>query len=172
VNVELEARVRNVIAAGLALLVLLPATASAQALPKARVGELIRAVEDGVDEFRDYLEKRGDNARDNADNADRQRGGSRNNNARKDTAKRTKDALDEALDDLNKSTNRLRRKFDVTDAWMQTKSLVESVVDDGRKINQQVTRGNYGSQVARLWGTLRTRINELARAYNVQPLAP
>jgi acyl carrier protein phosphodiesterase len=47
-----------------------------------------------------------------------------------------KDALDDALGDLNRSTNRLRRKFDPTDKWMETKAQVEKVVDDGRKINQ------------------------------------
>ena len=78
--------------------------------------------------------------------------------------------MDDALGDLNRSTNRLRRKFDATDKWIETKAQVESVVDDGRKINQVVTRGKYGSDVARLWAALRNNINDLARAYNVAPL--
>jgi hypothetical protein len=53
---------------------------------------------------------------------------------------------------------------------METKAQVERVVDDGRKINQVVTRGKYGSDVARLWAALRNNINDLARAYNVAPL--
>jgi len=150
----------------------LPTSLAAQPLPKARVGELIKAVEDGVDDFRDYLEKRGDNARDRSKDSDNQsrkgRGG--NADANKDRAESSKDALDDALGDLNKSTNRLRRKFDATETWMETKREVEEVVEDARKVNQQVTRGNRGSEVARLWGVLRTRINELARAYNVTPL--
>jgi hypothetical protein len=47
--------------------------------------------------------------------------------------------------------NRLRRKFDPTDKWMETKAQVEKVVDDGRKINQVVARGSYGPEAARLW---------------------
>ena len=66
--------------------------------------------------------------------------------------------------------NRLRRKFDATDKWIETKVQVESVVDDGRKINQVVARGSYGAEAARLWAALRTGINDLARAYDVQPL--
>ena len=31
--------------------------------------------------------------------------------------------------------NRLRRKFDATDTWIETKSEVEHMMDDGRKIN-------------------------------------
>ena len=43
--------------------------ASAQLMPKAQVANLIAKVENGVDQFRDYLEKRGDNARDAASTA-------------------------------------------------------------------------------------------------------
>ena len=38
--------------------------ASAQMMAKAQVANLIAKVENGVDEFRNYLEKRGANARD------------------------------------------------------------------------------------------------------------
>ena len=149
----------------------LPTAAAAQPMSKARVADLIKHVEDGVDEFRSYLERRGDDARDRAkDNGDSRKNKGGNTEARKDRAEKGKDELDNALGDLNKSTNRLRRKFDATDTWTETKREVEEVVEDARKINQHVTRGNYGSEVARIWGALRTRINELARAYNVSPL--
>jgi hypothetical protein len=156
---------------------------AAQTMTKGLVAEKILRVEDGVDEFRDYLERRGDNARDASSTAQQsgrassRRGtantngrGTANTDARKATAQSGKDELDDALGDLNRSTNRLRRKFDATDKWIETKAQVESVVDDGRKINQVVTRGKYGSDVARLWAALRNNINDLARAYNVTPL--
>ncbi|HET9942111.1 MAG TPA: hypothetical protein VFR05_02150, partial [Terriglobia bacterium] len=38
----------------------------AQGFTKAVVGDHIKKVEDGVDEFRDYLEKRGETAKNNA----------------------------------------------------------------------------------------------------------
>ena len=43
-------------------------------------------------------------------------------------------------------------------------------LEDGRKINQALTRGSYGAEAARLWAVLRTGINDLARAYGVPPL--
>ena len=141
----------KIVLAGLAL-----GTVSAQVMPKAQVANLIAKVENGVDEFRNYLENRG---------TAKQGTGSRKASA---TAK--KDELDDALGDLNRSTNRLRRKFDATDKWMETKSEVQQVVDDGRRINQAITKGNYGSEAAKLWGVLRTGINDLARAYGVTPL--
>ena len=156
---------------------------AAQTMTKGLVAEKILRVEDGVDEFRDYLERRGDNARDASSTAQQsgrassRRGtantngrGTANTDARKATAQSGKDELDDALGDLNSSTNRLRRKFDATEKWIETKAQVERVVDDGRRINQVVARGKYGSDVAKLWATLRNNINDLARAYNVAPL--
>ena len=140
---------------------------AAQTMTKGLVAEKILRVEDGVDEFRDYLERRGDNARDASSTAQQsgrtstaqqngrasgRRGTANTNNtdARKATAQSGKDELDDALGDLNRSTNRLRRKFDATDTWMETKVQVDHMLDDGRRINQIVARGNYGTEVARL----------------------
>jgi len=162
-----------ILCVGFALIGPVAKKASAQPMAKAQVGSLITRVENGVDDFRKYLEKRGENASDaksNAQASSRRKGQGATEN-QKAKANTKKDALDEALGDLNQSTNRLRRKFDATDKWIETKSQVEKVVDDARKINQVVARGNYGAEAARLWAALRTGINDLARAYNVQPLA-
>jgi len=152
------------------LILLAPHSASAQPMPKARVADLITKVENGVDDFRKYLDKRGENAKEAADSSAGKRRSRNATPSQKATAEAKKDDLDDALGDLNKSTNRLRRKFDATDTWMQTKSEVERVIDDGRKINQVVARGAYGTDVARLWTALRAGMNDLARAYGVTPL--
>jgi hypothetical protein len=148
-------------------------TVAAQLMAKPQVANLISKVENGVDEFRKYLERRGESARNTASTPQAQaRGGKRGQatDAQKGNATAKKDDLDDALGELNRSTNRLRRKFDATDTWMQTKVEVERVVDDGRRVNQAVTKGKYGSDAARLWAGLRTGINDLARAYGVTPL--
>ena len=142
-------------------------------MAKPQVANLIKNVENGVDEFRDYLDKRGDNASDAASAAASSGRHTRKaSSSQKSKATAKKDALDDALGDLNKSTNRLRRKFDATDKWMETKGQVQSVLDDARKINPALARGSYGPEAARLWGVLRAGINDLARAYGVPPLAP
>jgi hypothetical protein len=163
-----RSRLSAIVLAGLAL-----NAVSGQVIPKAQVADLIAKVENGVDGFQNYLEHRGDNAQTAAATPDAQsRRGKRGDatDSQKATATAKKDELDNALGDLNRSTNRLRRKFDATDKWMETKSQVQHVVDDGRRINQAVTKGNYGAEAARLWGVLRTGINDLARAYGVAPL--
>lgn len=145
---------------------------SAQLMTKPQVAKLIKNVENGVDEFRNYLEKRGENARETSSASKASGRRTRQaTDAQKATASNKADALDDALGDLNRSTNRLRRTFDATDTWMETKSLVERMVDDARKINSVVARGNYGAESARLWAVLRTGVNDLARAYGVPPMA-
>jgi hypothetical protein len=153
------------------LIVLAPPSAPAQApVTKARVADLISKVENGVDDFRKYLDKRGENAQAAANSQAGKRRSRTATESQKARAETKKDELDDALGDLNRSTNRLRRKFDATDTWMQTKSEVERVIDDGRKINQVVARGSYGAEAARLWAVLRTGMNDLARVYGVTPL--
>jgi len=158
----------------LALAGFVAGTGAAQPLAKPQVANLIVKVENGVDEFRKYLERRGENATSAASSpqasARRAKRGSANEST-KAAAQTSKDELDEALSELNRSTNRLRRKFDATDTWMQTKAEVERMMDDGRKINQVVARGKYGAEAARLWAALRNGMNDLARAFGVQPMA-
>ena len=143
--------------------------ALAQVFTKVQVGDRIRKVEDGVDEFRKWAENRADQGKDAAKGTERTRGRG-NSEEKKEVAREKGDELDDALGDLNGSTNRLRRRFDATDKWMETRSEVERVLDDARKINQVMTRGRYGSQAERLWSVLRSGINDLARAYNLTPL--
>jgi len=139
---------------------------------KAQVGDRIRKVEDGVDEFRKWAENRGDQAKTQAQAA-RNSGRGRGRTAtesQKTQAANTKDDLEDALSDLNRSTNRLRRKFDPTDKWMETRPQVERVLDDGRRINQVLVRGQYGTQAERYWSVLRANINDLARCYGLTPM--
>lgn len=162
----------------IALIVVATAIAQVGAFTKAQVADRIRKVEDGVDEFQKYLEARGDNARDNAQTAQnsgktrRGRTNSNNNNteSRQQRASQTKDDLDDALSDLNHSTNRLRRKFDPSSNYMETRVQMENVMDDARKVNQVMVKGSYGSQPQRYWTALRASINDLARCYGVTPM--
>ena len=74
------------------------------------------------------------------------------------------------MDDLNRSTNRLRRKFDETSNYLETKVQMEQVLDSARKVNQVVGKGGSDGQAQNLWKALRASINDLARAYNLTPV--
>jgi ABC-type transporter Mla subunit MlaD len=153
------------------------AEAQVGSFTKAQVADRIRKVEDGVDEFQKYLENRGENARSSAQSAQssgtttrRRQGDSSNTQTPQDRAKQTKDELEDAMDDLNRTTNRLRRKFDPTSNYLETKVQMEQVMDSARRVNQVMTRGNYGSQPERYWAALRTNINDLGRCYGISPM--
>jgi hypothetical protein len=144
---------------------------------KAQVADRIRKVEDGVDEFRKYLDNRGEDAKSRAESAQnsgattrRQRANPANTEARSNQARQTKDDLEDAMDDLNRSTNRLRRKFDPTSNYLETKAQMEHVMDSARRVNQVMVKGNYGTQPERYWAALRANINDLARCYNLTPM--
>jgi hypothetical protein len=144
---------------------------------KAQVGDRIRKVENGVDDFEKYLTSRGENAKDQAGSAkssgEAKRGQgakSEKKEAGKEKASQGKDDLQNAMDDLNQSTNRLRRKFDSTSNYLETKVQMEQVLDSARKVNQVVGKGGNDGQAQSLWKALRASINDLARAYNLTPV--
>ena len=140
---------------------------------KAQVADRIRKVENGVDDFRKYLDNRGDDAKqrtDSAQNNGRPGAAGPGAQSRKNQASQTKDDLDDAMSDLNRSTNRLRRQFDPTDKWIETRKQMERVMDDARRVNQIMVRGKYGTQAERYWAALRASINDLARCYNLTPM--
>ena len=168
------------------------AQVAATGMTKPMVGDLIRKVENGVDEFEKYLERRGDNAREgiaasgatseSAQGKASSRRSTRGRRTRQNppsseaTAARTaavadgSDELKDALEDLDGSTNRLRRRFARANDYLETKVQVDGVVDDARRINQVMARGRYNAEVKRLWSALRVGINDLARAYGIAPL--
>ena len=135
------------------------------------MGDRIRKVENGVDDFEKYLTTRGENAKDQAGSAkssgEAKRGqgkNSANKEAGKEKASQGKDDLQNAMDDLNQTTNRLRRKFDATANYLETKVQMEQVMDSARRVNQVVGKGSNDGQAQSLWKALRASINDLARA--------
>ena len=76
-------------------------TAAAQTMVKAQVANLISKVENGVDDFRNYLERRGENARTTPSSPPAQSGRTRRGTAtesQKASADAKKDDLDDALE--------------------------------------------------------------------------
>jgi len=153
-----------------------PNVVYSQSLTKAQVSEKIKKIEDGTDEFIEYLERKGDSARARAatpqsqERRRRPEAAGTPTEAQKARASAGKDELEDAVEDLEKATDRLRRRFKRVQNYMDTRNQVEKVVDEGRELNQLVLRGNYGSEVARVWATLRLAINDLARIYGVTPM--
>jgi len=152
--------------------------AFSQVLSKAQVGEKIKRVEDLTDEFKEYLERKADDTRSRASSPQAQEGRRRRSEsagepteAQKAQVQSGKDDIEGSVEDLEKATDRLNRRFKRAQNYLDTKAQVEKVVEEGRKINQLVVRGNYSSEVAKAWAALRTAINDLARIYGVTPMS-
>src|SRR5436309_15291407 len=120
----------------------LSTTTHAQTTPftKTQIADRIRKVEDGVDQFRKYLESRGGDAKDRAESAQssgattrRQRSNSANTEARGNQAKQTTDDLEDATYDPNRTTNRPRSKIDTTPTYLVTQAQMEPAMDSVRR---------------------------------------
>src|SRR5580765_4267892 len=152
-RIDMNCRTASIFFCATILAAIFPSDATyAQTNPftKGQVADRIRKVEDGVDEFEKYLKNRGDDAKNRAQSAQssgattrRQRSNSANTEAQGNQARETKDDLESAMHDLNRTTNRLRRKFDPTSNYLETKAQMEQVMDSARRVNQVITKGNY-----------------------------
>ena len=140
---------------------------SAQTNPftKAQVADLICKVEEGVEEFQKYLNNRGEDAKNQAESAQsseatsrRQCTDSTSRQNLRNQAKQTKDDLEDAMDVLNRSTNRLRRKFDPTSNYLETKAQMEQVMDSARRVRS-------GDDQGELWHAGKTLPGSFAREY-------
>lgn len=155
-----------------------PNLVPAQALTKAQVSEKIKQVEGATDDFKEYLDRKGENARSRASSPESQERRLRRSEsvgepteAQKARIQSGANELEDAVEDLENATDRLRRRFRRVQNYLDTRNQVEKVVEEGRRINQLVVRGNYGAEAARVWAVLRTAINDLARIYRVTPMS-
>jgi len=130
-------------------------------LTKAQVDEKIKRVEDLMEDFKEYLERKGEDARTRASSPQSQERKRRRSEsvgqpteAQKAGLQSGKDDLEEVVEDLERATDRLKRKFKRVQNHLDTQNQVENVVDEGREINQLVIRGNYGSEMSRAWAAL------------------
>jgi hypothetical protein len=89
------------------------------------VPDRIHRVANGVDEFQKYLNDTGEDAKNQAATTRRQSANAANTGTRENQARQTKDDLEDAMDDLNRSTNRLRRKFDATSNYGDEENISE-----------------------------------------------
>lgn len=145
-------RMRKIFLLGVVAGVLSPVLS--QPLTKAHVGGVIQ----NVDEFEDYLKRRGDDARDRTNTAREQgaepRSERRRGRAQRGTSSQSpedrqaavdkgSDELEDAVSDLEGATDRLRRRFRRVGNYLDTKTQVDNVIDEARELNQVVARGQY-----------------------------
>jgi hypothetical protein len=146
------------IAVGLCVLTALSVSVSAQNRrysrnrvdTKAEIDRLIKRVENQSDRFVQSFDRSLDNSR-------------LDGTMREDNLNQRARALENDLDSL-------RREFDRTDRYLDTRSQVSRVMSTAEGINAVVRRRRLGGNTERVWAQLRSELNALANVYNLRQL--
>ena len=80
------------------------------------------------------------------------------------------DNLNERARELENGLDSLRREFDRTDRYQDTRAQVSSVLNTAEGINTAVRRRRLTNHTERLWAQLRSELNALAAVYNLRQL--
>jgi hypothetical protein len=114
------------------------------------VNELIKTAEDRSDRFMKLFDKALDKSA-------------------LDGSKR-EDNLNERAKDFEKAMDKLRKEFDKTESYLQTKPEMQNVLSIAREINAVMLRRNLRADVEEEWGALRRELNVLASVYYLNGL--
>lgn len=91
-------------------------------------------------------------------------------NSRMDGTRR-EDNLNQRARDLENALDALRREFDRTDRYQDTRSQVSNVMNIADDINRPLrNRRLRGNNTQRLWSQVRRELNSLAAVYNLRQL--
>ena len=146
------------IAVGLCILTTLSVSVSAQNRryyrnrinTKAEIDRLIRRVENQSDRFVRSFDRSLDDSRFDGT--------------------RREDNLNQRARSLENDLDYLRREFDRTDRYLDTRSQVSRVMTTAEGINGVVRHRRLGGNTERVWAQLRSELNALASAYNLRQL--
>jgi sugar-specific transcriptional regulator TrmB len=151
--------VSRVIMGALALLMVMMVSAPAEAqfrrnrgrgYTKSQVEQIIRRLENQSDRFVQSFDRSLDESR--ADGT------------------RREDNLNQRARDLENALDSLRREFDRTDHYQDTRSQVSNVLSIADDLNRAVRRRNLRNNTERLWSRVRSELNSLASVYNLRQL--
>lgn len=118
-----------------------------QRYTKRQVAEIIRRVEESSNRFRQDLDR----------DLDRSRlDGSKKEDRINDDVRRFEDAFD-----------RLRREFDNSDNWWESRNNVQQALDFARPVATRLRNNRFSSNVQNQWRNLNADLNRLAFTYNL-----
>lgn len=153
--------ISKIIMAGFALFMLATLSMTAQAqygrgyrnrvYTKADVDRIIRRVENQSDRFVGSFDRSLDNSR--LDGT------------------RREDNLNQRAKNLANDLDVLRRDFDRTERYQDTRAQVSRALNTAEGINTVVRRRRLGDNTERLWTQMRSELNALADVYNLRPLS-
>jgi hypothetical protein len=84
---------------------------------------------------------------------------------------REEDRLNDIVRNYESSLNGLRNDFNSSDSWWQSRSNVESVMDDARQVNVMMNSLPFARKLESQWNRMRRDINKLADTFDLPDLA-
>ena len=124
-----------------------PRVARGKIYTKNEVSQIIKNVENRVDQFKKDFDKSLDHSRLNG--SDRE------------------DYLNQRAKDLEKATDELRREFDKHDLWIENKDEVRKCLNIANDINVAMKNRRLGGTAETNWANVRYELNTLAKIYNL-----
>lgn len=154
-RVKMSRKIFIAVAAMCAMLMLtVPGEAQRRRTPRARgytraeVNEIIKRVENRSDDFVKLFDHALDRSRLDGTN-------------REDRLNQQARSLEKTLDDL-------RREFDRTESYIETRSEVSRCLNIAEDLNKTMRARRMGGETERQWARLRAELNTLADAYNLR----
>jgi hypothetical protein len=82
------------------------------------------------------------------------------------------DNINQQVKELENAIDKLRKDFDRAQAWEETRSQVQQVMNEADEVNAIVRRGRWrrGGPVRAEWALVRADLNKLAGVYNLRLL--
>jgi hypothetical protein len=114
---------------------------------KPEVNRIIKRIEDNGDRFRKYVDKDIDRTRFNET--------------------RSEDRIWDQVKQLEEATDMLRRKFDRSDHWQETRGEVQVVLREARDVERIMERIQISPRVRDTWRLIRHDLNTLSGVYNL-----
>lgn len=136
------------------LMLSVPTDAQRRRTPRARgytrteVNEIIKRVENRSDDFIKLFDRALDRSR--LDGTNRE------------------DRLNELARNMEKTLDDLRREFDRTESYIETRAEVSRCLNIAEDINKTMRARRLGGETERQWALLRAELNTLADAYNLR----
>ena len=121
---------------------------------KAEVEVIIKRVEERSDAFRKVIDQSLDRSALNGTNRE--------------------DNINQQVKELENAIDKLRKDFDRSNTWQETRQQVQRVLNEADEVNGIMRRGRWrrGGVVKSEWALVRSDLNKLFGVYNLRLLVP
>ena len=116
---------------------------------RAQVNEFVRQLEQSSDQFHTDFRREVSNS---------------------DLSNSTRRTYNNYADQFENAVDKLRRRFDSSDSWWQSRNEVRDMISNSQNLNTTMNSASFRRRIERQWNRLRDDINKLADTYDLPGL--